>query len=56
MEFFVVTNGNYILGYFRERKNAEKANAENNLLIEQFRGTPNVDLTPCWCETIETED
>lgn len=53
---YIVTNGNYISGYYLKKENAEKEVAEINALIEEYKNTPNIDRTPCWVQAIETED
>ena len=56
LQLFVVTNGNYIEGYYLQRANAAAAVRTNGALIAKFNANPNVDKTPCWIETIETVD
>lgn len=56
MQFYAVTNGNYIEGYYLKHENAIAAMRKNDALITKFKDNPQVDKKGCWIEILETED
>ena len=56
MKIYIVENGNFIGGYYRNRENAEAAVEENDRLIEKYKHLPNLDTKPCYVTEIDTVD
>ena len=56
MKLYLVENGKYKQGYYRKRKNAEKAVKELDEQIEHLKHHPNLDKTPYFITEIETDD
>lgn len=56
MKIYLVENGNYIQGYYRKRKNAERVVEELDEQIEHLKHHPSLDKTPYFISEIKTED
>jgi hypothetical protein len=56
MIIYVVGNEDYVIDYFVNKQNAEKAVIEGNELCEKYKNEPNVNTKPVYISEIETAD
>lgn len=55
---YLVTNGNFLEGYYKNKEKAKKAVVDNNNAAKEMvaRGIKQVDTKPCYIEEIQLAD